>query len=691
MKQFSIKLRKILLCNYLYYFIVFITLLYVFIYVENYGVKSIFNEKDTLFNLTINDIKIDGDKVSLSFKENIIGSYYLKNIDEKNDFNYGINDKVLVTGKINVPVSNTIPNAFNYKKYLSYKNIKYTISIDNISVVSFNKNIFYMCKNFIIKRINNIENNDYLYAFILGKSSYLDSEVYNNYKINGVTHLFALSGLHVSLFSSFLLFFCKKLKINEFVSIIFVSLFLIFFSFVASFTPSILRATIFFILASLNKYFNLYIKPINILLLVFIILEFINPMYIFNTGFILSFTITFFILLFNENFMVKGSLKSTLIISILSFFSSLPIIINLSYEVNIIGFINNLFFIPFVSYIIFPLSLLTVIFPILSTLLNFLTNIMEYISKISSIILNITIYFKKIRFGFIILYYLFFILSLKKKKLFVVLFLICVCFLLIDFDFKDETLVYFIDVGQGDSTLIITEDNTSILIDTGGVIKYKSEEWKMKKREYNLYTSSVIPFFKSIGLKKIDYLFLTHGDNDHLGYSITLINNFDVLRTIINKGNVNYAENKLDYEFVSDKYVIDNVEIISLNNKDYGNENDNSMVFLVSIYDYKILFTADASTYVEKDIISKYDIPKVDILKVGHHGSDTSTSNELLELISPTYSVISVGKNNKYSHPSLSTINLLNKNNSKIYRTDRDGSILFKLTKKDLKIETYSP
>ena len=303
--------------------------------------------------------------------------------------------------------NSTIPNNFNYKDYLYHKYIYYIIKIDKIKMISKNDNIFLNIKNSIYKRIDTIKYNDYLYAFILGKSSCLDEEEYENYKINGVTHLFALSGLHVSIFSLILLNIMKRLKLKEKLSFIITSLFLLFFSFVASYTPSILRAVIFFILSSINKIYYFHIKPINILYLTFIILVVINPFYIFNTGFILSFTITFFILLFNEYNSVKSGLKSILIISLLSFFSSLPIIINMSYEINIISSINNIFFIPFVTNIVFPVSIISVIFPKISYVLNILTTFMEYVSNISSNIVNITIYFPYFNKISIVFYYLF--------------------------------------------------------------------------------------------------------------------------------------------------------------------------------------------------------------------------------------------------------------------------------------------
>ena len=195
----------------------------------------------------------------------------------------------------------------------------------------------------------------------------------------------------------------------------------------------------------------------------FTILIFINPFYIFNIGFILSFTITFFIILFNENFKINKK-YSIIIISIISFLSSLPIIINLSYEINIIGFINNIFFIPFVSYLVFPISLLSFIFNKLFFILNFLIFIMEKVSYLSSKALNISLIFKKISLIEIIIYYLILISSIKlNKRLFLIL-LLYIVYLFIKPNFNSKMYVYFNDIGQGDSILILTENNNTILI-----------------------------------------------------------------------------------------------------------------------------------------------------------------------------------------------------------------------------------
>lgn len=678
MKHFSLKLRIILLCDYLYYILFFITCIFLLINInKKIDVPILTNNS---YELIINDYKINDKTITIYF-DNIIGKYYVDNDEKVKEFkdNYSFGDKIYIEGEISVPNNNAIPNNFNYKDYLYHKYIYYIIKIDKIKMISKNDNIFLNIKNSIYKRIDKIKYNNYLYAFILGKSYYIDSEVLNNYKINGITHLFALSGLHVSMFSSIILFILKKIKLSEKLSYFITSLFLIFFAFIASFTPSIVRSVLFFILSSINNVYYLYIKPKYLLYIVFSILIFINPFYIYDTGFILSFCISFFILLFNEKNKINNNLLSILVISILSTLSSLPIIINMSYEINILGFINNLFFIPYVTYIVFPLSIIVVFISKLSFILNFLIIIMEYISKVSSNILNVKLIFPKMSLFLIIIYYVLLILIVKKinlKKIFI----IYLSFLYFRCNFDKNNYVYFIDVGQGDSALIVTKNNKSILIDTGGKVG----------SNYSLMKSNVIPFFKSIGIRKLDYLFITHGDYDHAGYGIDLVNNFNVKNRFTNKGKYNSLEKKLNIKSFNNSYIkIDNVEIYSLNSKLYNNENSDSLVLLVIIDNYKLLFMGDASINTEKDIMNNYDIGDVFILKVGHHGSKTSSSEEFINSVNPKYSIISVGKNNKFGHPNKKVLD--NLSNSKIYRTDIDGSIMFKIKKDKLRIETYSP
>ena len=183
-----------------------------------------------------------------------------------------------------------------------------------------------------------------------------------------------------------------------------------------------------------------------------------------------------------------------------------------------------------------------------------------------------------------------------------------------------------------------------------------------------------------------------------MGESINLIENFKVEKAIFNCGPYNDLEKelikvlekkKIKYYSCIKELNIDNSKLYFLQTKEYDNENDNSSVIYFNYYNYKFLFMGDASTEREKDILEKYNLKDIDFLKVGHHGSNTSSSEEFINSINPKYSLISVGKNNRYGHPNKEVLDTLN--DSKIYRTDQDGSIMFKIKKDKLQIETCSP
>ena len=189
-----------------------------------------------------------------------------------------------------------------------------------------------------------------------------------------------------------------------------------------------------------------------------------------------------------------------------------------------------------------------------------------------------------------------------------------------------------------------------------------------------------------------------HGDYDHMGEAINLVENFKVEKVIFNCGEFNELElglievldkKKIPYYSCIKELNIDDNKLYFLNNKDYGNENDNSSVIYTELNNHKFLFMGDAGVEVEEDLIEKYNLQDIDILKIGHHGSNTSSDKKFINLTNPKYSIISVGKNNRYGHPNKEVLN--NLENSKIYRTDQDGSIMFKIKNDNLKIKTYSP
>ena len=193
-------------------------------------------------------------------------------------------------------------------------------------------------------------------------------------------------------------------------------------------------------------------------------------------------------------------------------------------------------------------------------------------------------------------------------------------------------------------------------------------------------------------------LVITHGDYDHMGEAINLVNNFKVEKVIFNCGEFNDLEKelikvldkkKIPYYSCIKELNIDDNKLYFLQTTIYDNENDNSNVIYTEIDGCKFMFMGDAGIGKEKDILEKYNISNVDVLKIGHHGSKTSSSETFINEMNPKYSVISVGKNNRYGHPNKEVLDNLKQ--SKIYRTDEDGSIMFKIKNDKLRIEINEP
>ncbi len=687
-----LKLRTILLYNWLYYFFLGLALIYCFGILFNEYYQTNYNLKTTFINGYINNIKIDGNQLQLEIisPEKIIVNYYIKEEKEKNYFlnNLILGDFIQSKGVIEKPRSNTIFNLFDYKKYLYSKKIYWIFKAESLIKTKNNNKIRYFVKNKIKKNIEKSLASNYLKTFILGDKVEMNKNVMRSYQNNGISHLFAISGMHVSLLSTVILFILKKCKVSEnkrYISIIF---FLLFYLFLTDFAPSIMRATMFFTLLAINKIFYFNIKLLNIFIVTFSILLIYNPYYIYNVGFQLSFCISLFLILFQENLnSSKNIFLNLLKISFISFLASSPLVINNFYSLNFLSIINNIIFVPFVTFILFPLSLLTYFISFLEPLLLLCVKIFENLSILLNKISILTFTFAKPPIFVIILYYILIIPSLyyffKRKYFFLIL--LGVAFLVhYHINYLNQNIYYYtIDVGQGDSALIINKNN-AYLIDTGGKLEYKQEDWQTKENKYSIAKDALIPFFKSLGIKRIKYLILSHGDEDHAGEAINLINNFPVNQIILNKGKLNNLEKKIIFTakqkaitltFLNDYYLINdlNLKINNISLKDYNDENNNSIISIMSIYKNTVLLTGDISVEVEKDFIKKVFFNKVDFLKLAHHGSKTSSCNEFLKHLNPDNVIISVGLNNKFNHPSEEVISRIK--NIKTYMTSSNGSI----------------
>lgn len=284
------------------------------------------------------------------------------------------------------------------------------------------------------------------------------------------------------------------------------------------------------------------------------------------------------------------------------------------------------------------------------------------------------------------------------KTLIVVIFLIVLSWLGIDItqfinednaqNVEGELILTMIDVGQADSFLLVQNGQTA-LIDCG--TRSTGED--------------VIAYLKKLGITKINYVFGTHPHDDHMGGMYDVITNFEVGKIIIPKvksgsvtsnwyinlmKEIKSGEYELEYANLGTVYQLGDatIKIIGPITEENDNLNNYSTVLKISFGEMDIIMTGDAETEVEKEILTSGENIDAEILKIGHHGSDTSSSEEFLDAISPDYALISSKLCNKYEHPMKSTMEKLKERNIEVYRTDESGTVVVIITSNDVSFDS---
>lgn len=675
------RLRHILQSKYLIKIITIIIFIITLLYTNYYPFKSKYTKEDKEFIGIVTKCEVEEDKITIEIKakEKLLITYKYQD-KEFNNLSYG--DKIKVKGTLITPSKNTNQNTFNYQKYLYHKKIYYLVKASSINKIANNHNYLYTIKNTLYQKIDKLKSSNYIKTLLFCDNT-LSKEIKESYRINGISHLFSVSGMHINFFVSIIYLYLNKITYNKRIKYLITNIFIITYLILFP-SSSLLRSAVMSILYSINYLLKLKIKKIDILLLTLGVSLLINPFIIYDLGYIYSYTITFFLVLSSSTLKKKNKINKIIYISLLSFLVSIPITIYNSFEINIISILLNIILVPIISIIILPLTILTYIFPILDSILYLFTNTLETISLFISKI-NITkIIFPKPSLLIIVLYYIIILLSYQNKKYFYLNIILLIIIYISPYLNSNFEVVMF-EVGEADCHLIKYPYNkNTILIDTG------KNEYKIK--------NEVIPYLKSIGIKKIDYLIITHGDLDHIGGSITLINNFQVKNVILNKGTFtdiekelikNLNKKKIPYQININKINISNHTIYLLNNTKYNNENDNSIITYFTYQKYKFLYMGDASITTEDNLLENYNLNNISILKVGHHGSNTSSSKDFISQINPSISLISVGENNIYHHPNKEVINNLSK--SRIYRTDINNMVKLTINSKGiLKVTTIT-
>ena len=300
----------------------------------------------------------------------------------------------------------------------------------------------------------------------------------------------------------------------------------------------------------------------------------------------------------------------------------------------------------------------------------------------------------KIRFRNLIALYKYQFIQSKdryKKRIFIILLLVVLAFSIFHFIPKNLK-IYFVDVGQGDCTFIVTPKNKTILIDGGG----------STGSDFDVGESTLLPYILDRGYKKVDLMFISHFDQDHVGGLLTILRELKVDRVFISKQEENTENYQEFLKIVKEKNIIVTIvkmgDRINLENNLYfdilwpeeeqiGENmiNNNAIVMKLNYNRFSCLFTGDIEKVAEEKIVNRYSNSKIlksDILKVAHHGSKTSTTEKMINKVKPKVALIGVGKNNLFGHPSSEVIERLESLNIRIYRTDINGEIKITINNK---------
>lgn len=655
-------------------------------------------------------------------------------IEEKTLLNYfdgqglDLNDEVRIKGVLLLPKENTNPGLFNYRLYLQTKNIHTILNanstyVDIISKGELSRAMLLRVKfkeriKGILDTTLNEKNSNIMSSIILGDSSFLDDETGTRFRELGLSHILAVSGLHIGIIYLFVSKALGLLSINKRSSIIIALILIWCYGYLIGFPASVLRSSIMFSLLSLSSLVYRRYDSINTLSLAALFLLFIRPLWIFDVGFQLSFVATASIIILTPriNWLIsiyskKGAkLLSTLVAVQIGL---LPV---LAYHFNsyaVLSLISNLILIPVFSFsliLCFILILISLIFMKISMLLGFLLNtILNFSSLIIDILysfsfLNISL--PSLGIGYILSYYFMILICLRVIKLdmfkskiiqLIHYYLIIVSIVsLVTYLTINETTLEFIDVGQGDSCLVSTRDKV-FLIDAGGNVF----------GDFDVGERIVLPYLLKKGINKLDAVFITHFHEDHAEGVIPLIKNIRIENIFIGYENskshlykeIMYNANKYNITISriseGDLIHIDNNNIIEVLNPlpngladNIENENNLSLALILKSYGKSVFFTGDIEKEVEYRIVNDIGQNKIDVIKVPHHGSLTSSTPELINIIKPSYAVIQVGKNN-FGHPNQEVIERYKQVGSEIFRNDEDGLITLKIDKGDIEIYSY--
>ena len=269
---------------------------------------------------------------------------------------------------------------------------------------------------------------------------------------------------------------------------------------------------------------------------------------------------------------------------------------------------------------------------------------------------------------------------------------------------EQELRITFIDVGQGDATLIETPGGQVILVDGGGTLPWQKEPWQKRRKEFEVGREVLLPYLKYRGIHQVDWMVMTHGDADHIGGLQAVVEELTVAKVLRNPlpPGTDLEEKLLGRLFRQGipVYISEpgtswepepgiRLQVLHppLTDSKPESDNDASVVLLLTAYGHSVLLPGDLEEWGEQQILDHWQLPRIDVLKVGHHGSRTSTGEKWLETLRPQEAIISAGRENRFGHPAPEVVDRLKAHGVRIWRTDRHGAIILRIRPQGVKVE----
>ncbi|SHF67532.1 DNA internalization-related competence protein ComEC/Rec2 [Ornithinibacillus halophilus] len=605
------------------------------------------------------------------------------------------------------------PGEFDYSHYLLTQGVSHQVIIESLSQINCETNTsilssIFSFRDVLRKKVSEAYSEEisaWIYALVLGDDSHLSQDIIELFQRWSLSHLLAISGLHIGIIISVVFFILVKLNLctKERAYNVLV-LFLPCYALLAGGEPSVWRASLMVIFVILMAKFKWKTSTTDIISIVFIFLLILNPHYIYHIGFQFSFIVTFAILLSKSWILESNSIFWQMLrISFISQMILIPLQVTYFYYIQPLSILLNMIVVPYFSLVFIPLLFLLFIlspFHVITThIATLLVKIHEnsFLSLLKMIDYHLSFPWVVGSFPNLIIVIVYFVMAfllmhfINQNKLShafkqgVGIVLLIVVIVLKPY-FSPYGTVTVLDIGQGDAIVIeLPYRKGVIFIDAGGTFSFEDGQATDK-----VFKQIIRPFLFKKGISKIDAVFLSHEDEDHVGSVDFMVDSF-IIDTIFISDNFTLSmEQESHWKNSGTEIVrVGKGNVVHVNSQDfyvmggsesYGNSNDNSLVLFSEIGGRKWLFTGDISKHVERNLLLDHPDLKVDVLKVAHHGSNTSTDPTFIKQIEPDVALISVGVNNMYGHPSYEVINTLDDENVQILRTDHDGAIIFHYT-----------